>query len=152
MFALVRALPDLDADTVQLHAWLRGVVRHKVADHGRQQIKQGHLLAAACSGSTGDIPAYAPESSLEAEEDRQQVLAVLDQLTDTQRMLLEWKHIDDLSVADIAVRVGQTEKSVESLLYRARREFRLRYERTMSPADMSGTNLRQETGTLEEKS
>ena len=38
--------------------------------------------------------------------------------------MLEWKYLDGLSVRDMAERLGETEKAVESVLYRARREFR----------------------------
>jgi RNA polymerase sigma factor (sigma-70 family) len=57
----------------------------------------------------------------EAEEDRLQVLAVLSQLPGSQQLMLEWKHVDGLSIREISERAGQTEKSVESTLYRARK-------------------------------
>jgi RNA polymerase sigma factor (sigma-70 family) len=62
------------------------------------------------------------------DETRQVVLTVLDHLQDDQRMLLEWKYADDLTVREIADRTGRSRKSIESLLHRARVAFRQKYE------------------------
>ena len=132
LLALVRGISRLDADSVHLHSWLRGVVRHKVADYGRQKNRQNRLLSAAQETQSNDGDSVTPSSSLEAEEKRNSVLKVLDRLPETQRLMLEWKHVDDLSVREIAARLGQTEKSVESVLYRARKEFRRLFELTSS--------------------
>jgi predicted RNA polymerase sigma factor len=48
----------------------------------------------------------------------------MDQLSDQYRLALEWKYVDQLSVREIAVRFGLTEKAAESILFRARRELR----------------------------
>jgi len=126
--AFVRSLPSLDPEAVHLHGWLRGVVQNKAADQGRQAAKRRRLAAAARNGSVGGECSTDVSSPLEAEETRQDVLAALDRLSELQRLVLEWKHADDQSVREIAARLGQTEKSVESLLYRARKEFRRYYE------------------------
>ncbi|MGE3778438.1 MAG: hypothetical protein AB7F89_14730, partial [Pirellulaceae bacterium] len=55
----------------------------------------------------------------------------------------EWKYLDGLSVREIAVRWEMTEKAAESVLFRARREFRDRLART---EDMA--NQRHARGTL----
>ena len=46
------------------------------------------------------------------------------QLVDEERLVLEWKYVDEMAVKEIAVRLGRTEKAVENLLYRARKSFR----------------------------
>jgi hypothetical protein len=48
----------------------------------------------------------------------------MDDLPEPYRLVLEWKYVDRLSVQEIAVRMTLTEKAVESILFRARREFR----------------------------
>jgi DNA-directed RNA polymerase specialized sigma24 family protein len=53
----------------------------------------------------------------------------MDRLADEERLVLEWKYLDRLAVRDMADRLGRTEKSVESILYRARRSFRSAWER-----------------------
>lgn len=128
LLAFVRNVHSLDAETVQLHGWLRGVVRHKAADVGRQAAKQRRLAEAARNGSAIGNGRAEPMSAMEIDELRQDVLAALDRLPELQRLVLEWKHAQEQSVREIAARLGQTEKSVESLLYRARKEFRRVYE------------------------
>jgi len=49
---------------------------------------------------------------------------VLDYLPAHYGSALEWKYLDDLSVREIAARLGMGEKAAESLLTRARRAFR----------------------------
>jgi RNA polymerase sigma-70 factor (ECF subfamily) len=58
------------------------------------------------------------------EQMRDTVRAALDYLPSTYADILEWKYILDLSVADIAARLGRSAKATESLLTRARLAFR----------------------------
>jgi RNA polymerase sigma factor (sigma-70 family) len=69
-----------------------------------------------------------PSAPLEVEETRSEVLRVLDELPDRQRVVLEWKYLDALRVREIAERLGDSEKAIETVLYRARREFRRLFE------------------------
>ncbi|MGD9854999.1 MAG: RNA polymerase sigma factor [Planctomycetaceae bacterium] len=139
LLAFVRNLQGLDSEAVHLHGWLRGVVRHKAADRRRQSAKQRRLMAAARNGSGGGNDSSEVPSELEVQEARQDVLAALDRLPEIQRLVLEWKHAEEQTVREISMRLGQTEKSVESLLYRARKEFRRVYE--LERADNLRTNL-----------
>ncbi len=132
MLALVSGISRLDPESVQLHSWLRAVVRHKVADYGRQKSRQSRLLTATAEESEATEESTEPSASLEASEQRERVLKILDRLSGSQRSVLEWKHVDGLSVREIAERTGQTEKSVESTMYRGRKEFRRLYELSYS--------------------
>lgn len=127
--ALVRGLSRLDAEQVRIHGWLRGVVRHKAASHHRCIARHNQILNEAHSSSSQEHSSADASAPLETEEKKQSVLKTLDQLPEPQRLVLEWKHMDGLSVRVIAERTGQTEKAVESTLYRARKEFRRLYER-----------------------
>jgi RNA polymerase sigma factor (sigma-70 family) len=57
------------------------------------------------------------------------VIRALDSLADEERLALEWKYMESLSVRDIAERLGRTEKAIEAILYRARMSFRKIYAR-----------------------
>jgi RNA polymerase sigma-70 factor (ECF subfamily) len=63
-----------------------------------------------------------------AQENRELVVSVLEELRTDHRMVLELKYAEGLSVREIALRMDQSEKGLESLLYRARVEFRTKYE------------------------
>jgi len=56
------------------------------------------------------------------------VADVLDELSDEERVVLEWKYLDRFTVREIAERLGKTEKGVTAMLYRARCSFRAKYE------------------------
>jgi hypothetical protein len=63
------------------------------------------------------------------------VWKVLGEMSDQHRIALIWKYLDRLSVRDMAERWSATEKAVESILFRARNDFRERYEQEeRSPA------------------
>lgn len=62
--------------------------------------------------------------ALQQKETARLVQVVLDRLPDRYGDALEWKYIEGLSVAEIAVRLGVATKAAESLLARARVAFR----------------------------
>jgi len=111
--AAIRGLKS-GATTENLAGWLTGIARHKVADWHRQRgpSENSETSAAAIEASSA--------SSIVAD--------VLDGLSPEERVILEWKYLDRLTVREIAERLGRTEKAVEALLYRARNAFRAAYE------------------------
>ena len=128
MLALLKNINRLQTDAPKIAGWLRVVVRCKAADHQRKVFRaRDHMPAAAdaySNGHAGSSAGGSPSAPLEAEETRIEVLRVLDELPDRQRVVLEWKYLDALRVREIAERLGESEKAVETVLYRARREFR----------------------------
>ena len=58
------------------------------------------------------------------EQVRETICAALDYLPEPYADILEWKYVRDLSVAEIAQRLGRSAKATESLLTRARDAFR----------------------------
>lgn len=58
------------------------------------------------------------------EQVRETICAALDYLPAPYADILEWKYVRDMSVAEIALRLGRSAKATESLLTRAREAFR----------------------------
>jgi RNA polymerase sigma-70 factor (ECF subfamily) len=112
-----------------LSAWLITVARNKLGDQRRKVARAAALAAKARDGKITPIISDGTEAVVEAAETRKQVHTVMDALPEEERLALEWKYIDDLPVADIAERLGRTERAVESVLYRARRSFRSHFNR-----------------------
>src|SRR4030095_16177744 len=106
-------------------AWLIGIVRHKLADQRRCALRVDTLVNTLRHEGAGEAETSV---ELDATELRGQVIRAMDQLPDDERLVLEWKYLDELSVREISSRLGRTDKAVESLLYRARRSFRLLLE------------------------
>jgi RNA polymerase sigma-70 factor (ECF subfamily) len=128
MLALLKNIDQLETDAPRIAGWLRAVVRCKAADHQRRAFRLRDKLAVAATLTSNGAAGHAPSARLEAEEMREHVLEILDALPDRQRVVLEWKYLDALRVREIAERLGDTEKAVETVLYRARREFRRLFE------------------------
>jgi RNA polymerase sigma factor (sigma-70 family) len=104
-------------------AWLRSVANHKVQDHFRAAARVQHLMEQVKrSESTTEI--NDPPAQQQQIERRMQIREVMDELPELHRMVLEWKYLDKLAVREIAARLDLTEKAAESILFRARREFR----------------------------
>lgn len=148
LIALVKGLSELDPENTDVHAWLRGVLRRKAVDHYRQRTRSRRLHNAVRKHSPASEGQPTGSSLMETEETRQQVFEALGQLSGQQRTILELKHVEDLSVREIAMRMGKTEKSIESALFRARREFRSLYQRVCSETHFIGNGSASEPETL----
>jgi RNA polymerase sigma-70 factor (ECF subfamily) len=70
---------------------------------------------------------------------RETICAALDYLPAPYADILEWKYVSDLSVAEIAQRLGRSVKATESLLTRAREAFRETF--TLLRGDAPGVPL-----------
>jgi RNA polymerase sigma-70 factor (ECF subfamily) len=121
--AAIKDISRFDERVGAVSAWLTGIIRHKLSDV-RQHKRQAVDLDASMVCAKGESD---PSTTNEAAETRKRVICALHELPDEARLLLELKYLDDLSVKEIADHLGQTEKTVEAQLYRARRRFRDRW-------------------------
>ena len=121
----VRAIRAPDARLPRdgaLAAWLRGIARNKIADCFRRRQSSRRILA-RCVWNEADVSLKNPDpgTNLERSETRAQVVEVVNRLAEEERLVLELKYVECLSVREIATRMDKTEKAVESLLFRSRR-------------------------------
>jgi len=123
VLALVKAAGKPEVEINNPGGWLRTVAGNKVTDHFRAAARVQHLIDQAQQES-GTRKVEEPSARQELEERRVEVRNVMDTLSEQHRVALEWKYIEKLSVREIAERMSLSEKAVESLLFRARREFR----------------------------
>jgi RNA polymerase sigma-70 factor (ECF subfamily) len=123
MLAWVQHIGETSQDSAQLAVWLRTVVYHKAVDYMRQRDRSRRAMQIAASlqqegRRSCELPAL-PESA-----DRPETGEILARLSESQRLLLEWKYLDGLSVRQIAERLGASEKAIQARLYRAREDIR----------------------------
>jgi RNA polymerase sigma-70 factor, ECF subfamily len=99
-------------------AWLIGIARHKLVDHWRRAERESRQLGL-----------LAVEGSVEFDEPIEpgRAVAVLAELNAMQRAALTLRHVDGLSVPDVAKVLGRSVHATETLLVRARAAFRSRY-------------------------
>lgn len=115
-----------------LFTWLCQIARHELADHWQRQGR----LAAHVANADDDASVRAvleslqaderdgPEARRHAEEIKRAVQVTLDSLPGRYGDALEWKYLDDLTIAEIAERLGLSSAAAQSLLQRARASFR----------------------------
>jgi RNA polymerase sigma-70 factor, ECF subfamily len=128
MLALLKGIGRLEADGSCVSSWLRTVVRCKAADHHRKAFRTRDKLPSAVGAAEDCLVDASPSAPMETEETRERVMRVLEEMPERQRKVLEWKYLESLRVRDMAERLGETEKAVETVLYRARIEFRRLFE------------------------
>jgi RNA polymerase sigma-70 factor (ECF subfamily) len=108
-----------DSSRGRFRDWVLGIARHLALRHHRR-IK-GFATEVCPQGASEALP---PPDLLEAVERAAVVRAALLCLDSDRRRVLLDKYISGCSVVDIAARTGKSAKAVESLLSRARAQFR----------------------------
>jgi RNA polymerase sigma-70 factor, ECF subfamily len=114
----------------RVYTWLVGIAHHKVADYYRA-LKREHqhttrLSNSQMAGKSEIIDASpSPEILTENAEESLLVEKALKELPADYRQVLLYKYVDDLSVLEISQIMKKSAKSIEGLLSRARREFKI---------------------------
>ena len=137
VLALLKAVADPSVTIESPMSWLRTVVANKVVDNFRAAARVQHLI--------DQVQVTQPHSKSQTASEQQHVLErreevreILESLPEQTRIALEWKYIDKASVREISDRMGITEKAVESILFRGRREFRERMLRQQKSEGREG--------------
>ncbi len=104
-------------------AWMRTVVRNKVADHMRAAKRVRHLMDKVQHESSCVSEPEGEQMQMQLER-RAEVRQAMSKLPEHYQLALEWKYIEHKTLEEIAERLGATRKSVESILFRARRDLR----------------------------
>jgi RNA polymerase sigma-70 factor, ECF subfamily len=115
-----------------LYAWFCRICRNTLIDYCRKRkFEVLHVVSTDGDPATAavlealTVPlSRGPEALSEQREIRQLVQAALDALPEHYGDVLEWKYVEEMSVAEIAARLELGYKAAESLLTRARSAFR----------------------------
>lgn len=100
-------------------SWLFGIARHKLVDHWRRQEREQRRLRLVAGRLDDDV--------WDEDLDRSVAESVLAELPAHYRAVITLRYLDDQSIGTMAELLGRSVRSTESLLARARREFRDRY-------------------------
>ncbi|MGI9607164.1 MAG: RNA polymerase sigma factor [Acidimicrobiales bacterium] len=107
--------------------WLKTVARRRLVDHWRREASQARRAE-----RLGDQLALVPDvDETDLVFERRRIEEALSGLSADQRIVLVMKHLDGLSIGQIAAHMSRSEDGVASLLSRARAAFRLMYGGTI---------------------
>jgi RNA polymerase sigma-70 factor (ECF subfamily) len=140
--ALIKAVRHLASyrGEAALFTWLTEICRNELADEHRRANRRPAYLsldepeaAHRWGGMLRAPEVHEPVSLLQAAAERAEIVKVLDGLPANYALVLEAKYGDGLSVETIARQLGLTEIAVQSMLARARKAFRRRWQRRPAP-------------------
>lgn len=132
--AMCKGIERLDTyrGEAALYTWFCQICRHALLDHCRrtqrarriiQPIEDEPDVLAVLEAIAAPVDEQ-PEVQAWRSDVCRLVQATMDALPERYGDVLEWKYVDGLQVADIAVRLTMSVKAAESLLTRARNAFR----------------------------
>ena len=117
-------------------AWLRRILANTLTDALRQfstdarDLDRERSLEAVLTDSSARLEAWlageqsTPSQQVMRNEQLQRLASALAQLPDEQRMAVELKHLQGLTVAVVAERMGRSRASVVGLLFRGLKKLR----------------------------
>ncbi len=122
----INHIAQFDPHRGELRAWLFAIARRRVALYWRKQMSSSpvRLAGQLDSAAESDDGAVLPGDIVEQLERASVVRASLLLIPPDRRQMLTDKYVEGLSVEQIAAKTGKSIKSVESLLSRAREQFR----------------------------
>jgi RNA polymerase sigma-70 factor (ECF subfamily) len=139
---LIKAIRHLGSfrGEAALFTWMCEICRHELASlhrkAGRQPTHESLDADPATHNAVLELRApsdYEPPNELELAAHRGAVATTLNILPERYARALEWKYGDGFSVQEIARMLGLTTIAAQSLLARARKEFRERWLQEQSP-------------------
>ena len=110
-----------------LLTWLCGIARHEIIDFYRKKKIKAFLFSRLPWLESLASEALGPEQVLLRREFEGRVKLVMAGLSEGYREILRLKYYEGLSMKEIASRLNETPKAVESRLFRARQAFAQAY-------------------------
>jgi len=105
-------------------AWLYGVARNVVAEHGRRRARSLQAVSRVRGRALVDADSLSRiEERIDAERQAAGVLEAIADLPDDERAILELVAVDELTVTDAAVALGVKPGTARVRLHRARRRL-----------------------------
>lgn len=109
--------------------WLFSIAHHKIVDFYRKKKIKSVLLSQLPFLQLFAHEITQPEFQLEKDRIRDKFEQTLHQLSEKYQTILTMHYELDMSIKEIALELDLSFKATESLLFRARQQFKLMYER-----------------------
>ncbi len=121
---MVEGLPQYEDRGWQLSAWLYRIARDRIIDTIRRQKFRRQVPL-----DTSEIACDGPETSFDARLDRETLNRMLHDLTEDQRQVIYLRFMADLSIQEVADKLGRSETSVKALQHRGIQTLARRIEK-----------------------
>lgn len=108
--------------------WLCSIAKHEIADYYRKKKLKTVVFSKLPFIESFVGKAISPSAEMMRREYEARVGRALEMILPHYREILELKYMDDLSVKEIAGKIGKSIKATESALFRAREAFAVAYE------------------------
>lgn len=131
----VRHVRRFDPQRGDFLDWLRGIAANLLRNQFRREGRHRSREVPSDGGPAGSTTDGSP---LEDRERGSRIALTLATLPERQEAVLRAKYLEGRSVTEIATAWAQTPKAVESLLTRARDEFRALYARSSAHDERAG--------------
>ena len=129
---LIRAFRSLESFEWQgegsFRRWLEGIAGHVLLHSARTQSRNREFHIPR----TPNTPCVSPSRQQRRDERFDRLKSALDQLSPDHRTVIRLSRIEGFKVSEIAERMGRSESSVKSLLFRAMTQLRERFGDTES--------------------
>jgi len=112
-----------------LTAWLFRIAHNKMVDYYRKRKIKSLLLSQIPYLELIDKEVHQPEFQFEKNRIRDKIEKTLYALSEKYRKILRLHYEDNIPIKQIAFEFNLSFKATESLLFRARRQFQILYER-----------------------
>ena len=109
--------------------WLCSIARHKLADHFRHRERDERRQLRL---EVREIAVHGGADAWASSDERDAISAALERLPVAQRAALLFADLDDLPVREVARLLGRREGATQSLITRARQNFRSAYKEGQS--------------------
>jgi RNA polymerase sigma-70 factor (ECF subfamily) len=96
-----------------ISAWLYRIAHDRTVDTMRRRRNRQHVPLEAWSGTCDG-----PDSTVDVQLDHEELNQMLNDLTDEQRQVIRLRFMADMSVQEVAQKLGRTEGSVKALQHR----------------------------------
>ncbi len=119
----LNSLPSFNFNS-SLFSWLCAIAKHETADFYRKKKLKTIVFSKLPFLKDWADDALGPQGEYLKDELKEEIIAVLENLTEGYSKILRLKYIEGLSMKAIAEKLSITAKAVDSRLYRARKKFK----------------------------
>jgi RNA polymerase sigma-70 factor, ECF subfamily len=124
----LNSLPNFNFNS-SIFSWLCAIAKHEIADFYRKQKLKTIVFSKIPALEPWADQALGPQGEYLKDELKEEIKTVLENLSEGYSKILRLKYIEGMTMKKIGKKLSITAKAVESRLYRARKKFRIAWQK-----------------------